>query len=92
MARTYHHGIKARMRKFGKHFYGGYPQDDVPQKRRRNEHYCEWMNTPGWWVREFMNRPHRAKTKLACKMLRQLVDLEDAPLFPHRKKPHLYYW
>lgn len=68
MARTYHHGDKAKRRRFGKNW--------------------RWMNTPSWWIREFMTAPQRREVRdLLAKL-----DPENPPLFPLAKKPHLYFW
>jgi hypothetical protein len=92
MARTYHHGIKARARKFGDKHSRSYPQDPTSPKRRRTKHHLEWMNTPGWWIRQYMTRPQRSRTQAVIAKVFKLADLEDAPEFPLAKKPFLYFW
>ena len=72
MSRTYHHGNKAKLRKFG---------DD-----------WRWMRTPSWWIRSMMTRPQRQEVRRLIKHTLDLPNLEDAPLFPLTKKPHIYYW
>lgn len=72
MARTYHHGNKAKERKFGDSW--------------------NWMGTPSWWIRQMMTRPQRQEVRRLVKRTMELVDCEDAPLFPLAKKPHKYYW
>jgi hypothetical protein len=52
-----------------------------------------WLSaTPGWWTRAIMTRPQRAKTRQLLGKVKHLDDLEEAPLFPLAKKPHIYYW
>jgi hypothetical protein len=73
MARTFHHGDKAKSRKFG---------DD-----------WRWLqSTPSSWTRQMMTRPQRQEVQRLIKRTTQLVDYDDAPLFPLPKKPHVYYW
>lgn len=55
----------------------------------------EWRwikGNPGWWTREFMTVPQRARTRTLIGKLHRLEDLEEAPLFPLAKKPHIYFW
>jgi hypothetical protein len=39
-----------------------------------------------------MTRPQRQEVRRLIKHATELVDYEDAPLFPLAKKPHIYYW
>ena len=39
-----------------------------------------------------MTRPQRQEVRCLVKRTMELVDYEDAPLFPVAKKPHRYYW
>jgi hypothetical protein len=73
MARTFHHGNKAKSRNFGDNW--------------------RWLQaTPSWWIRDMMTRPQRQEVRRLIKRTTELVDYEDAPLFPLAKKPHVYYW
>ena len=73
MARTFHHGSKAKERRFGADW--------------------RWLQpTPPWWIRAMKTRPPRQKVRCLVKRTTELVDYEDAPLFPLAKKPHHYYW
>lgn len=54
--------------------------------------YWKWWSSPGWWVREMMTRPQRAKTRELINEVKKLDDLENAPEFPLARKPHIYYW
>ena len=94
MSRTWHHGLRARKRKFGKSFFtgGNPPHKPTPPKVRRTKHHWEWMSTPSWWVREFMTVQQRAQTRHLLHKVKYLYELEDAPAFPLPKKPHIYYW
>ena len=70
MARTFHHGNKAKERRFGADW--------------------RWLQTtPSWWIRTMMTRPQRREVRRLVKRTRELVDYEDAPLFPLAKKPLL---
>src|ERR1700694_2465410 len=70
MARTFHHGDKAKSRNFG---------DD-----------WRWLqSTPSSWTRQMMTRPQRQEVRRLVKRTMELVDYEDAPLFPLAKKPLL---
>lgn len=52
-----------------------------------------WIHqTPSWWVREMMTKPQRARTRNLLKKVERMKDLEDPPLFPLARKPHVYYW
>ena len=39
-----------------------------------------------------MTVPQRAEVRRLLQTTLQLEDPEDAPLFPHPKKPHWYFW
>jgi len=73
MARTFHHGNKAKSRNFG---------DD----------WRVLQSKPASWTRQMMTRPERQEVRRLAKRTMELVDYEDAPLFPFAKKPHVYYW
>ena len=95
MSRTYTHGLKARQRYFGGRW--DYPRNEWRQplrgsrpKRKRGKHECEWMTTPSWWIREFMNRPLRRSIDAAIR--RQLDRSWEDVVMPHMKRPHIYYW
>lgn len=49
-------------------------------------------STPSDWTRQYMTRPQRAEVRRLTTQVLRLVDLEEAPLFPQAKKPHIYYW
>ena len=53
-----------------------------------------WMaQTPGWWVRLFMNRPKRAAIRrLERKILHGKLDPDNTPWPLGSRKPHSYYW
>lgn len=75
-------------------FYPEVPSD-VGQKRYLAHYHSDaaWMmNTPSWWIRLMMTRPQRAETRQLLHKVKLLIDLEDAPIFPHPKKPHIWYW
>lgn len=73
----------------------GQRPEPTPPKKKRYAREGNWMRTPGWWIREMMTRPQRAKTRL---LLRKIVtgklELEDVARshFGHPRKPHVYYW
>lgn len=90
MSRTYTHGLKARERYFGGYFYPMDIGERATPKRKRSQHYCEWMNTPGWWVTEMMNRPNRRRDNRAVDQALRTGDLDVVLMHP--KKPHVYYW
>lgn len=54
--------------------------------------FSNWPHNPGWFTRLTMTRPARRKTGALLHKLHTLMDIEDAPLFPHPTKPHRYYW
>lgn len=73
MSRTFHHGSKAKERRFGAEW--------------------RWLQaTPSWWTRAMMTRPQRQHVRRLVKRTMELVDYDDAPLFPLAKRPHVYYW
>jgi len=47
---------------------------------------------PAWFRRMYMTKPMRRKTKALCHKVKTLESYEDAPEFPHQKKPKEYYW
>jgi hypothetical protein len=50
------------------------------------------MNTPGWWVRGWMNRPQRRNFHLQEVAILKTVDMEDVDFVDCKRKPHIYYW
>lgn len=47
---------------------------------------------PKSFRKEYMIKPERSKTRVLLSKVKELVDFEDVPLFPHHKKPKEYYW
>jgi hypothetical protein len=91
MSRTWHHGDKAKKRKFGLQ-YNQYLDKVAPPKVKRWSDDWYWANTPGWWIALMHTTKRRRETRdLLMKTIR-LKDYEDTPLFPLDKKPHIYYW
>lgn len=97
MARTRHHGMKARERLYPtSRLYLTYPPSPfaipTPPKRRRTRAELQWMNEPAEWIREMMTRPQRARVRdLTSKILLD-PEIAEYGFFPHPKKPHIYYW
>lgn len=64
------------------------------KKKKRADTEWRWMSTPGWFIKEFMNRPQRARgrawEKKATKSALEDLDLLDTPSVG--RKPHVYYW
>jgi hypothetical protein len=50
------------------------------------------MNTPSWWITCMMTRSQRQAVRSLLTEVMKLNDFEDAPLFPHPKKPFIYFW
>lgn len=97
MSRTYHHGSKAKARKFegvgwGEHLSYIRPERGELLKRKRYVNNWAWMKTPGWWVHDMMTVPQRAEVRQLIGKTLRMQDVEDAPLFPLAKKPYDYYW
>lgn len=94
MSRTYHHGDNAKCCLFDGVKWGErrpWQMADKPKRKRHKEEW-HWMNTPHWFIREFMTVKQRAQVRSLERKVLQLIDVEDAPLFPLAKKPHIYYW
>lgn len=49
-------------------------------------------STPSWYIRMKMTRPQRVEVRRLIHQVMRLADLQDAPIFPHPKRPHWYYW
>lgn len=64
------------------------------KKKKRVDSEWHWMTTPGWFIKEFMNRPQRAKGRMWEKKITKValedLDLLDTPSVG--RKPHVYYW
>lgn len=64
------------------------------KKKKRVDCEWHWMTTPGWFIKEFMNRPQRAKGRMWEKKITKValedLDLLDTPSVG--RKPHVYYW
>lgn len=87
MSRTHHHGPKSPKKRIK------WDEVNPPKKKRHQVHpWTFWMHTPHWWVQQMMTRPQRAEVRGLLTKLHRIQDLEDAPLFPLTKKPHIYYW
>ena len=96
MSRTYHHGMKAKERKFGTRWWtGGWlpyePKATTPKVKRHHDHW-HWMREPNWWIHEMMNQPFRSRDNQITRQALQLVDIEDFELLTHPKRPYIYYW
>jgi hypothetical protein len=48
--------------------------------------------TPTWWWHMTTTVPARREERDLCKKILRLKDLEDAPIFPDRKRPKEWYW
>lgn len=93
MSRTFHHGDRAKAKRFGyKHYHHLYEGDPARPKLKRNHCHWKWMREPNWFIREYMTIPQRAEVRNLISKVEHLVDLEDTPEFPLAKKPKLYYW
>lgn len=91
MSRTNHHGGRSPKKRY---IWLDELREPAPPKKKRHYigPYHYWMHTPGWWTRQVMTRPQRATVRGLIAKLHRIQDLEDAPLFPLAKKPHIYYW
>lgn len=50
------------------------------------------MNEPGWWVREFVLRPARSRSRHLCQLIKIDRCDPDAAIWPDYRRPHVYYW
>ena len=66
--------------------------DDKAKSRKFGDDWRWLQSTPSSWTRQMMTRPQRQVVRCLIKRTTQLVDYDDAPLFPLPKKPHVYYW
>jgi hypothetical protein len=48
--------------------------------------------TPSWHWHDTTTVPARREERDLCKKILRLADLEDAPLFPTRKRPKEWFW
>lgn len=48
--------------------------------------------TPSWHWHETTTIPARREERDLCKKVLLMKDLEDAPIFPDRKRPKEWYW
>ncbi len=61
----------------------------IPYSRRP----VDYGNSPGWYVKLFMNRPRRRQNKSLCRNILQGRKEYDETAFPlGNSKPHVYYW
>lgn len=68
-------------------------REEIQTARDRFHLDGNWtMTTPAWWIRMAMTRPQRQRTRALCDLTLRLCDLDDTPLFPLAKRPHVYYW
>lgn len=63
-----------------------------PWMKHRAGYY--WASqTPGWWVRLFMNKPKRAAIhRLERKIETDRADADSVTFPLGSRKPHSYYW
>ncbi|WP_149330356.1 hypothetical protein [Citrobacter braakii] len=78
------------------HCHVGYPGCDGRMMHHRNRTSGLWpdwnpCHCPSAWTRLFMTRPRRAKEAVALGRIMKGAD-HDGILFPHRTKPHVYYY
>ena len=67
--------------------------DGNKEKERRFGADWRWLQaTPSLWIRTMMTRPQRQEVRRLVKRTMELVDYEDAPMFPLAKKPQHYFW
>jgi hypothetical protein len=50
-----------------------------------------YSETPSWWIHDFHEVPHRARTRNALKKI-NLDNYEEVDIDPKYKLPHIYYW
>ena len=64
------------------------------KKKKRVDTEWHWMTTPGWFIKEFMNQPQRARGRMWEKRVNKtnIEDLDLLDLPDVSRKPHLYYW
>ena len=64
------------------------------KKKKRTDTEWHWVTAPGWFIKEFMTRPQRAKGRMwekkITKVSREDLDIVDLPNVS--RKPHVYYW
>lgn len=53
--------------------------------------FCMMHSYPAWHDREFHNKPHRAAVRRTEKAILKGADA-DGVVWPHPRKPHIYYW
>jgi len=62
-------------------------------KKKRSQCKFRWMSSaPHEWIHLMMTKPQRAKTRILLELVLKLKNLEEIPLFPLAKKPHVFYW
>lgn len=67
-------------------------RDDFGRLKRTYRRAPFPMSTPGWWVRDHMNRPRRYLNRELCRRA-ALGDDPSAFVWPlGNRKPHVYYW
>lgn len=97
MSRTYHHGDKAKMClfegvKWQTSLWQHHLRDVEKPKRKRHADRFHWMRTPGWWIHDMITVSQRAQARALTTRVLKMHDIEEAPFFPHPRKPHHYYW
>lgn len=62
--------------------------------RYHSERTMTMASTPSAWTNTFMTRPQRAEVRRLTHQVLGLprAALVEAPIFPHPKRPHHYYW
>lgn len=73
----------------------------MSRTNHHGKHGSRWLfkmprpygSTPGWWVALFMNRPRRRRDRrLLERVVKGLVDADEAAFSVGGRRPHVYYW
>ena len=66
----------------------------LTKKKKHVDTENHWMSEPGWFIREFMNQPQRARGKQWEKKIVKVSkdNLIDVDYPDVSRKPHIYYW
>ncbi len=73
--------------------YGGYDGKMMHHRHRVKGFWPNWnaSHNPSAWTKIMMTKPRRAKKSVAISHIMKGAD-PDGVIFPHHKKPYIYYY
>lgn len=85
MSRTHHHSDPKRL-------WAAWFRNEIPMKSIPIQYHFDWDAMPSWWVKMTFHQPQRTLTKRLEQSIVKGRYEPDAVVWPHHKKPKVWYW